>query len=98
MVLEAHLIDQIHEAGVDSSTQLLVATPLIVVDLPTEEWMRQSQLSESPLMIRSEADQQIGHELMKAMSNFKQIVAPHQPPLTLSTTSSKKKALVVDNQ
>jgi hypothetical protein len=50
---------------------------LVVKHLPTEEWLRQTESIESPLIIRSEAEQFIGQEIIKALSTFKQnLTAP----------------------
>jgi hypothetical protein len=47
------------------------------------------------LQIRSEADQLIGHKLVKALSSFKHDVVAPLSPSFLCNTSSKKEAVVV---
>jgi hypothetical protein len=44
----------------------------------------------SPVMLRSEAEQLVGQELMKALSNFKQMAASPSPPKTQQSTPPVK--------
>jgi hypothetical protein len=72
MLHEALLMNQMHDVRGGSTTPLSSATPsLVVKHLPAEEWLRQRHSNEFPLIIRSKEEQLIGHELIKALSNFK---------------------------
>jgi hypothetical protein len=51
--------------------------------------------TQTPLQIRSEADQLIGHELIKSFCSLKQNVISHLSPSILYNTSFEKEAIVV---
>lgn len=75
MLLET-LMNQRNDTGDSSSTpQLSTATTMLDVnhDLATKE-------AHTPLVLRSEAEQLVGQQLIKALSNFKHLLVPPLPP------------------
>jgi hypothetical protein len=50
---------------------------------------------QTPLQIRAEAEQMIGHELIKSLISFKQNAVAPLTPSILYNTSSKKEEVVV---
>jgi hypothetical protein len=70
MLLEALLMDQRSNAGWSSSpSPSSTATPQFIVNhnFPIEE-------IQTPKLLRSEVEQMVGQELIKALGNFKQMV------------------------
>jgi predicted house-cleaning noncanonical NTP pyrophosphatase (MazG superfamily) len=54
--------------------------------------------TQTPLEIRSETDQLIGHKLVKALSNFKHDVVAPLSPTILCNTLAEKEAIVVSKK
>jgi hypothetical protein len=53
---------------------------------------------QTPLQIRAEAEQMIGHELIKSLISFKQNAVAPLTPSILYNTSSKKEEVVVSKK
>jgi hypothetical protein len=76
MLLEALLMNQKSNAGCSSSpSPSSTATPQFIVHhhFPTEE-------IQTPKLLRSEEEHIVGQELIKALGNFKQMIASPLPP------------------
>ncbi|TVU09810.1 hypothetical protein EJB05_43306, partial [Eragrostis curvula] len=74
MLLEA-LMSQRRDTGADLSTPPATATPLHV-----DNQRHLCEEMQTPVLLRSEAEQLVGEELIKALCNFKQVeVAPLSP-------------------
>lgn len=83
-------MSQRHDTGSGSSIPPSTATPPRVVNnhIPSEEL-------QTPVLLRSETEQLVGQELIKALSNFKQSMVAPLSPHSRHDTSSEKETVVV---
>jgi hypothetical protein len=87
MLLEARLMDQRRDTEGGSSTPLSTdSIPRVVNHHPSTKDIP------TPMLLRSEAEQLIGHELINVLDDFKQLMVAPLPPHVQQFTSSVKKA------
>jgi hypothetical protein len=75
------------------------STPLFVVGSPHGvDHHTSSEDIRTPLLFRSEVEQLIDYDLIKALSNFKQSLVAPSSPSTQQSTSLEKKAVAVQRE
>lgn len=81
---------EVNTGSGSSTTPSLASSPQVVNHQLSEEDIQ------SPVMPRSEGEQLIGHELIEALSSFKQSIKASSSPSTRQVTSLEKEAIMIN--